>query len=526
MEMLAKVLRAGAGLPAALLIVAAHVAPAQAQVQSSVGVLINVPSTGNDCVAGTCSAHTPIPFGGSQAIPFSTTRSFPNGDSYQLDGVVGIGENASGTSLPGKMSVTITSLGGPGLNGTTVGEPDNFLLSFFLDYTPNGNANELTVLAIGSFSSGVGAQSSVQVAAQYCGNVNSATVGPIMPASPSMFSESSMTFVPACPNQLLVDTSHTLAFRAGTKAGAFIQLGTYISASLAATHDANGDTFSDILWRDANGNLAIWAMNGASVLFGGAIAGGVPAGWSIVGQRDFNGDGKSDLLWQDATGDIAIWFLNGIQLPNPAVVATVPTTWAVIGTGDFNGDHLGDILWQDSSGNLAVWLMNGANVSSSAGLSNLPSAWKLAGTGDFNGDGKTDLLWRDSGGNTAIWFMNGVQVSSAASVGNVAGWSVVGTGDFNGDGMSDIVWRDSAGDTAIWLMTSASILSAGVLGTISTTWSIATTGDFNGDGKSDLLWRDGSGNTVVWFMNGTSVLSSALVGNVPISWTVQSTNAE
>src|SRR5277367_901354 len=118
MQMLAR-----AGLPAALLIVAAYVSPAHAQAQSSVGVLVQVPSTGNDCVAGTCSSHGPIGFGNSVAIPFSTTRSFPNGDAYQLDGVVGIGENASGTSLPGKMSVTITSMGGPGLNDTTVGEP-------------------------------------------------------------------------------------------------------------------------------------------------------------------------------------------------------------------------------------------------------------------------------------------------------------------------------------------------------------------------------------------------------------------
>jgi FG-GAP-like repeat len=525
MEMLARGLRAGAVLPAGLLIAAAHVTPGYAQLQSPVGVLVQVPSTGNDCVAGTCSSHGPIGFGNSAAVPFSTTRSFPNGDSYQLDGVVGISENSSGTSLPGKMSVTITAISGPGLGSTTVGEPDNFLLHFFLDYTPNGNANELSVTAIGSFSAGVGAQSSVQVSAVYCGSVPSQTLGPISPP-PNTFSDSSLTFVPACQNQLLVDTSMAIAFRAGTKPGAFIQVGTFTSPSPVATHDANGDTFSDITWRDTTGDIAVWAMNGASVLFDGSVASGVPASWSIVGQRDFNGDGKSDLLWRDNSGNLAIWFLNGAQAPNPVSVAAVPN-WTVIGTGDFNGDHMGDILWQDTSGNLAVWLMNGASILSSGAFASIPSGWTLVDTGDFNGDGKADLLWHNSNGDTAIWFMNGTQVSSAVSLGNIPNvWSVVGTGDFNGDGKSDIVWRDGNGNTVIWLMNSGSVLSAAGVGTIPTIWSIATTGDFNGDGMSDLLWRDTSGNTAVWFMNGTSVLSTAFVATVPTNWTVQSAGAD
>jgi hypothetical protein len=525
MKMLARALRAGAVLPAALLIVASHGSPAHAQVQSSVGVLVQVPSTGNDCVAGTCSDHGPIGFGNSVAIPFSTTRSFSNGDAYQLDGVVGIGENASGTALPGKMSVTITSMGGPGPNGTTVGEPDNFLLHFFLDYTSNGNPNDLTVTAIGSFSSGVGAQSSVQVSAVYCGSVDSPTLGPLSPP-PSTFSETSVTFVPACQNQLLVDTSFAIAFRAGTKAGAFIQVGTFTSPTPVATHDANGDTFSDITWRDATGDIGVWAMNGASVLFQGLIASGVPASWSIVGQRDFNGDGKSDLLWRDNSGNLAMWFLNGIQTPNPVSVAAVPN-WSVIGTGDFNGDHMGDVLLQDTSGNLGMWLMNGASILAAAGLSNVPSSWTMVDTGDFDGDGKADLLWHNTNGDTAIWFMNGTQVSSTVSLGNIPNvWSIVGTGDFNGDGKSDIVWRDGNGNTAVWLMNGASILATAGFGTVPTSWSIKTTGDFNGDGMSDLLWRDSSGNTAVWFMNGTSILSTASVGNVPTNWTVQSVSVD
>jgi poly(3-hydroxybutyrate) depolymerase len=295
---------------------------------------------------------------------------------------------------------------------------------------------------------------------------------------------------------------------------------------LTSTHDFNGDGKSDIAWRDMSGNIAIWLMNGATVLSSGAI-GTVPTTWSIVGQRDFNGDGMADLLWRDSSGNTAIWFMNGTAVSSSIGIGNIATTWSVVGTGDFNGDGYGDILWQDSSGNLAVWLMNGATVMSSAGLGNVPTTWTVVGAGDFNGDGKADILWRDNLGNTSIWFMNGTTVASTAAVGNIAtNWSVVGTGDFNGDGMTDITWQDNLGNTAIWLMNGATTLSTGSLGLVPTTNSLALTGDFNGDGKADILWRDNLGNTSIWFMNFTVVASTASLGNVPTTWTVQSVNAD
>ncbi len=297
--------------------------------------------------------------------------------------------------------------------------------------------------------------------------------------------------------------------------------------SRAATHDFNGNYVSDIAWRDGNGNVAFWIMNGAAVSSTGGI-GGVPGTWSILGQRDFDGDGKADLLWHDTSGNTAMWFMNGAAVGSTASVGNIPTTWSIAGVGDFNGDGLGDIIWRDTSGNVAMWLMNGAALSSGVVIGNVPLTWNIVGTGDYNGDGKSDLLWRDNLGNNAMWFMNGTQVVSTGSVGNVPAttWSVVGTGDFNGDGKSDIVWRDTSGNTSIWLMNGATVSSAVGVGSVPTTWSIALVGDFSGDGMSDLLWRDTGGNTAMWFMNGVSVSSTAVIGNIPTIWTVQSVNAE
>src|SRR5260221_11500828 len=76
-------------------------------------------------------------------------------------------------------------------------------------------------------------------------------------------------------------------------------------------------------------------MNGTTVLNPNtAGVGHVPTNWSIVGTGDFNGDGKWDILWRDTTsGNIAIWEMNGTTVlnPNTAGVGNVPTTWTIVG---------------------------------------------------------------------------------------------------------------------------------------------------------------------------------------------------
>jgi IPT/TIG domain/FG-GAP-like repeat len=322
------------------------------------------------------------------------------------------------------------------------------------------------------------------------------------------------------PGHGMVDV--TVTNDAGTSATSAADQFTYRPAS----HDFNGDGYSDIAWGGGNGDYTLWLMNRAALSSTGVFV-GLPSTWSIAGQRDFNGDGKADLLWRDTSGNTSIWFMNGTTATSVASIGNVPTPWTVIGVADFNGDGMGDLLWGDGNGDLAVWLMSGATVMSAAALGTVPTNWMIVGTGDFDGDGKADILWHDNLGNAAIWFMNGTTVVSAGGVGNVSmDWSVVGTGDFNGDGKSDIVWRDSAGDISIWLMNGAVVSTAGALGNVPNTWSIAQTGDYNGDGMSDLLWRDNLGNTAMWFINGTMVVSTGAVGNIPTNWMVQSTNSE
>jgi uncharacterized repeat protein (TIGR03803 family) len=320
--------------------------------------------------------------------------------------------------------------------------------------------------------------------------------------------------------------------------------GTVFEVVLNASHDFNGDGMSDILWRDTSGDVAIWEMNGTTVLNGPSsfVATVSPSTWSIVGQCDFNGDGKTDLLWRDTSGDVAIWLMDGTTVLNgsSSFVATVsPSTWSIYGAGDFFGTGMCGILWRDTSGDVAIWEMNGTTVlngSSSFVATVSPSTWTIDGVGDFFGTGKAGILWRDTSGDVAIWEMNGTTVlnSSSSFVATVSPstWSIVGVGDFNGDGKSDILWHSTTGEVVIWEMSGTTVLNASssYVATVSpSTWSIIQTGDFNGDGMSDILWQDTSGDVAIWEMNGTAVSnsSSTYVSTLSRStWTIQSLNSE
>jgi FG-GAP-like repeat len=290
----------------------------------------------------------------------------------------------------------------------------------------------------------------------------------------------------------------------------------HLTVVVGFSHDFNGDGFSDIAWRNTNGDTAIWLMNvngsnGAQIL-STADYGIILGSWSIVGQRDFNGDGKADLLWSNTNGDTSIWLMNGTQVASTKDFGIVGNGWSIVGTGDFNGDGFGDILWRNTNGDTSIWLMTGTpttvSVLSTTDLGFVPTSWSVAQTGDFNGDGKADILWRNTNGDTSVWLMTAsgtqMQVLSATDLGFVpTSWKIAGTGDFNGDSKSDILWHNTNGDTSIWLMTSngtqVQVLSTTDLGFVPMSWDVALTGDFNGNGKSDILWRNTNGDISIWF---------------------------
>jgi VCBS repeat protein len=87
---------------------------------------------------------------------------------------------------------------------------------------------------------------------------------------------------------------------------------------------------SDVLWRDTSGNVAIWEMNGTTILNpNSSFIANVAGQWSIAVTGDSDGDGKSDLLWRDTSGNNAVWFMDGTTVASTAFLGNVPTNWTV-----------------------------------------------------------------------------------------------------------------------------------------------------------------------------------------------------
>ena len=126
--------------------------------------------------------------------------------------------------------------------------------------------------------------------------------------------------------------------------------------------------------------------------------------WRLAGVGDFDGDTFSDLVYRDEVSGANWWFssLEWYGLSSLAPVTNL--AWKVAGVGNFDGDNVSDILWRNATtGQNAIWRSANRNTQLHvATVSDL--AWKIASVADFNGDGRSDIFWRNSiTGANSLW---------------------------------------------------------------------------------------------------------------------------
>ncbi|BAZ39064.1 Integrins alpha chain [Calothrix sp. NIES-4101] len=257
---------------------------------------------------------------------------------------------------------------------------------------------------------------------------------------------------------------------------------------IVTTGDFNGDGKADILWRNyLSGENAIWMMDGFEPLSAESrqfITRVEDINWKIITAADFNGDSKSDILWRNSnTGENAVWLMNGFQLDGQFLeYRIIDTNWVMVDAGDFDADGKADIVWRNSkTGENAIWLMNGSQLKDAKFLPKTDLNWKMEKVGDLNGDTKDDIVWRNyKTGEMAVWFVDVNQLDSFNNY-SVRGefiaiknsnqvfledtnWKLEAITDYNGDAKYDLIWRNYInGKTAIWWMDSHQIVNFGYI---------------------------------------------------------------
>jgi hypothetical protein len=137
--------------------------------------------------------------------------------------------------------------------------------------------------------------------------------------------------------------------------------------------------------------------------------------WKVRGVGDFNGDGRADILWRNDNGQVAIWYMDGAIRAGDVLTGGIDPShaWDIQGIADFNGDQQADILWRSVDGVLGMWFSglyeNGPVFPAWGNIAgaNATLDWHVQGEGDFSGDGLADIFWRNDNGSTAVWKMDG-----------------------------------------------------------------------------------------------------------------------
>ncbi|MET9438749.1 FG-GAP-like repeat-containing protein [Streptomyces sp. NPDC006551] len=219
--------------------------------------------------------------------------------------------------------------------------------------------------------------------------------------------------------------------------------------------DYNGDGYTDVLARDANGDMWVYPGTGGT-------------GTSTLGARYFIGNG----WWRD------YW---------PDVYAT-----------DLNNDGYTDIVGRTKQGDLYLYPGTGKTGTHSVGspvlLGNGWNTYDTLGFGDISGDGRTDLIGRDSGGDLWVYPHKGgtgtQTLDSRIFIGNgwwPAHWNTIRFADVNGDHKIDIVGRTDKSELYLYpnTTTTGGPMTFGDRSLYGTGWWVGSWNPFVSDLDSD-----------------------------------------
>lgn len=174
--------------------------------------------------------------------------------------------------------------------------------------------------------------------------------------------------------------------------------------------------------------------------------------WDVIALADADDDGDADLVWRGADGSIAVWLMrDGKAVAQSPVGADAGRVLATV--ADLNGDARDELVWRDSAtGQYEVWTLDGVKPAQARPLEGANPAWRIVAAARIDDDASDDLVWaNDSTQQLSIWLGGDAARGQLIQRPSVAGWSLAASADVDGDGRAELVWtNDADGTSGAW----------------------------------------------------------------------------
>ncbi|MFA7761328.1 FG-GAP-like repeat-containing protein [Streptomyces sp. NRRL S-448] len=182
--------------------------------------------------------------------------------------------------------------------------------------------------------------------------------------------------------------------------------------------DYNGDGYTDVAARDANGDL--WIYSGTGGTGTSTLGSRYFAGngfwrdyWKNIYTADLNNDGYTDLVGRTGVGELYLFPGTGRTgtetFSNRILLGTGLNMYADLGFGDMNGDGRTDLVARGDDGNLWVYPHSGGSGTQSfesrvfIGDGWWTDGWNNLRFADLDNDQKVDILGHTKDGNLYIY---------------------------------------------------------------------------------------------------------------------------